>query len=90
MRWRKRNHDAVTFTAPQHVWNDVVSAVNALDERDRARDIAVQLEQQNAYLIGFLHYMRDDLKAGGRTLLTIDDLVQAIDLALNDVSTEAA
>lgn len=90
MRWRRKPATATAFPPPESVWNDVVTVVSALDERDRARDFAVALEQQNAYLIGFLHYMRDDLEAGGRTLLTIDDLIEAIDMALADVSTEAA
>ena len=50
MRWRRKPATATAFPPPESVWNDVVSAVNALDERDRARAIAVALEQENAHL----------------------------------------
>ena len=93
MRWRRKpKPTAFTVQAqgPEGIWEEVVSIVTALDERDRARDLAVKLEQENAQLIGFLHYMRDDLAAGGRTLLTIDDLLEAIDLALADIAEEVA
>jgi hypothetical protein len=90
MRWRRKPTATAPAPPPESVWDDVVTVVSALDERDRARDLAVRLECENAHLIGFLHYMRDDLEAGGRTLLTIDDLIEAIDMALADVTTEDA
>jgi hypothetical protein len=81
--WRRKR-----TTAPEPVETlledprpDVLAYVVLLSERDRARDIAVQLEQENAYLDGFLLWMRDELLSRGGVLLTIDDIVQAIDNA---------
>lgn len=56
------------------------------EQRDRARTTAVRLEQENAYLHGFLQWMRDELNAHGGVLLTIDDIVQAIDEARAEVA----
>ena len=56
-----------------------------IEERDRARATAVALQHQNDYLTGFLRFLRDDLAAGGRTLLTLDDLLNAVDEAMDAI-----
>ncbi|MFM1964918.1 MAG: hypothetical protein RL134_643 [Actinomycetota bacterium] len=77
MRWRKQAVEP-TLVQPSP---DLLAYATLLTERDRARDMAVRLEQENAHLLGFLQWMRDDLARGGLVLLTIEDIIAAIDEA---------
>lgn len=81
--WRRKRPVETVLETPQP---DVLAYVTLLAERDRARNCAVHLEQENAHLHGFLQWMRDELHGGGGVLLTIDDIVQAIDDARTGVT----
>lgn len=84
MRWSRRPTTTHSEQAATDGYQELFSHAVTLEERDRARRLAVALEQENAHLTGFLHWLRDDLQRGGLVHLTLDDLVTSIDQALGE------
>ena len=85
MRWSRRPKPTHSDQTASDGFQQLFSHAVTMEERDRARRVAVALEQENAHLTGFLHWLRDDLQRGGVVHLTLDDLVQSIDGALEGV-----
>lgn len=81
MRWRRRPQPTIEVLPPEHLWKDVVDLVSALDERDRARDMAVALECENARLLDTLRELRAACEPHA-PLITLDDIAERVDAAL--------
>lgn len=85
MRWRRPKYVVeVSGQDPDRLRDEIASLVSALDERDRARDTAVALENENLILISALRELR--VCAIERALVA-DDYLRIIDRALAEVET---
>lgn len=78
-RWERVDLDTPTATTtarpPEQAWHEVVTLVTALDERDRARDLAVRLEQLSVHAADRLAALRPRLF---QEALTADDIVEEL------------